>query len=261
VRGAVISVLLAIASQAASQAAAQAVRFITCPVYRDTDAGRKTGCWLADDPKTGTRYDVTPSPTKPDWNRAVLVEGRVAGKQDNACGGVVLDPARVSILDQSCTRHRLEAEGYKGRVFVLPKRNVDPLSEPRTPPPPPYHSRTFSLFFTHQSNFLMYQYTDYMIDQMVTWLRAAKPKRIIITGYAATIPAVVSGQRLVETPAIARERAEIMAETLFRFGFAKDRILIKTALNALPLKAGDADGLSEPSRRRVDVQAEVSAHP
>ena len=59
-------------------AAAELVRFVACPVYRDTDAGKKSGCWLADDPATGRRYDVSQSPTKPDWNFEVLVEGRVA---------------------------------------------------------------------------------------------------------------------------------------------------------------------------------------
>src|SRR5690606_1416098 len=39
------------------------LRFVTCPIYRNTDAGRKSGCWLADSPEDGQRYDVTRSPT------------------------------------------------------------------------------------------------------------------------------------------------------------------------------------------------------
>jgi hypothetical protein len=253
-----VKALLALALLAiAAQAAAEDVRFITCPIYRDTDAGRKSGCWLADDPLTGSRYDVTPSPTKPDWNRAVLIEGKVSPKQDDACGGVVLDPARVSVLDQPCTRHRLEAEGYKGRAFILPKRNVDPLSDVRTPPAPPFATRTFSLFYAFESSFQTYQYTDFMIDQMVTWLRAAKPRRIIITSYGATIPETVSGQRIAETSAVARERAEAIAETLFRLGFARAQMEITTISGAKPLPLGDADGLIAPSRRRVEVRAEL----
>src|SRR5581483_9393417 len=94
VRRAALFWLLAAAPTVAAPAAE--LRFVTCPIYRDTDAGRKSGCWLADSPEDGRRYDVTPSPTKPDWNYAVLVEGRPSAHQTDVCGGVVLDPVRVS---------------------------------------------------------------------------------------------------------------------------------------------------------------------
>jgi hypothetical protein len=135
---------------AAAGAADEQLRFVTCPVYRDTDAGKKSGCWLADERETGQRYDVSLAPTKPDWNRAVLVEGVVAEGQEKACGGIVLNPVRVSVLDSPCTRAMLPAEGYPGRVFVLPQRNVRPLSEPRPQPAPPFVSRTFHLLFDLQ---------------------------------------------------------------------------------------------------------------
>ena len=47
-RAVLVSLSLLLASGTAH---AQELRtFIACPVYRDTDAGRKSGCWLADDP-------------------------------------------------------------------------------------------------------------------------------------------------------------------------------------------------------------------
>lgn len=33
-------------------------RFITCPIYRDTDAGRKSGCWLVDEGVSGQRFST-----------------------------------------------------------------------------------------------------------------------------------------------------------------------------------------------------------
>ena len=57
-------------------AAAETVRFIACPIYRDTDAGRKSGCWLADERASGTRFDVSrgavasPTGTTRCWSRA-----------------------------------------------------------------------------------------------------------------------------------------------------------------------------------------------
>ena len=153
--------------------AAEQLRFATCPVFRDVDAGRKSGCWLVEDPATGIRYDVTPSPTKPDWNHEALVEGVVSGRQDNACGGVVLDPVRVSILPGGCTRHSLPAEGFKGRPFVLPARNVRPLSEARAAPPQPWTDRVFSLQYEWDRSFGVYQLDDYLLDQAWTPLGRA----------------------------------------------------------------------------------------
>lgn len=152
----------------ASHSADDAVRFITCPIYRDADAGKKSGCWLADDPASGTRYDVSLAPSKPDWNHEVLVEGRPSPSSRDACGGLVLGPVRTSILPGPCTRRMLPAEGYTGRKFVLPERNVAPMAIARTAPPPPYSARTFDLFYDFDSAFLIYQYDDYFLDQAIT---------------------------------------------------------------------------------------------
>ena len=117
--------LLALAAPLAAQAAetGELVRYIACPVYRDADSGRKSGCWLADDPASGERWDVSLSPHKPDWNFAVLVEGRVADAIPDACGARVLDAVRTSRLyDQPCTRHMVPTEGYPGRRYRLSGR-------------------------------------------------------------------------------------------------------------------------------------------
>jgi len=229
------------------------VRFITCPIYRDTDAGRKSGCWLADEPATGRRYDVSAAPSKPDWNHEVLVEGRVATGAPDRCGGAVLDPVRTSVLPGNCTRHMLPAEGYPGNRFSLPMRNVAPMAAPRAVPPGPYRARTFRLFFGFDSSFLMYQYDDYLLDRAITWIRAAKPRAIVITGYAAARGQIVSGRTIAEKPAIARERADKLAEALVRLGVDRDAITTRVDLDPQPVDDPDADGLAEASRRRVDI--------
>lgn len=233
--------------------AAEQLRFISCPIYRDADAGRKSGCWLVDDAVSGVRYDVSPSPTKPDWNHEALVEGVVAAKQVNACGGVVLDPVRVSILEGACTRHMLPAEGFPGRVFVLPPRNIQPLSVARVPPPAPYTRRTFSLLFEFNRSFGVYQLDDYLLDEAITYIRAANPQQVIVTGRAATVPANVSGRAIAEREAVARERAEMVAESLRRLGVPEAKLVVKWEAAALLSDAAGADGLLEPSRRRADI--------
>ena len=248
--------LLALAGGAAAEA--QAVRFIACPVYRDTDAGRKSGCWLADETASGVRYDVSRSPTLPDWNFEILVEGEVAAEQDNACGGVVLAPVRVSVLPGHCTRHLVPAEGFPGRRFVLPPRNVRPLSEPRPPLTGPAETRTFHIPFDFNRAFLVYQLGDYLFDQAATYIRAANPRRIVVTGWAATRPSTVSGRELAEDPAIAEARAVLIREALLRMGVPADRIEMRHRTGAEPVDAEGADGLGEPSRRRADILVEVA---
>lgn len=246
--------LAALMSASVAQAAesTRELRFVTCPIYRDVDAGRKSGCWLADDPATGRRYDVGLAPTKPDWNNAVLVEGRLSDAKD-VCGGAVLDAVRVSVLQNTCARHMLPAEGWPGRKFQLPVRNVAPAAAPRPAPPGPYGDRAFELVFDFDKAFLVYQLDDYLLDQAITWIRAAKPARISVTGWAATDGVDVSGVRLAENPDIARVRAQMVAEALVRLGVPRETIDVRWSGGAQPTLADGADGLSEPSRRRVDI--------
>lgn len=238
-----------------SAAAAETVRFIACPIYRDADSGKKSGCWLADDPATGTRYDVSLSPHKPDWNYAVMVEGIVSAAPPAPCGGIVLDAVRTSRLyDTPCTRHMLPAEGYPGRRFVLPKRNITPSSVARPVPPGPYGERVFPVYFEFGNDFLVYQYSDYLIEQASNWIIAAKPKKLIVTGFAATQPMVISGRSMAEPAELATQRAETIAETLRRL---MPGMPIETAADTSgsATQDKDADGLPDQSRRRVEIKA------
>ncbi|WDF73988.1 hypothetical protein [Novosphingobium sp. KACC 22771] len=238
-----------------SAAAAETVRFIACPIYRDADSGKKSGCWLSDDPATGTRYDVSLSPHKPDWNYGVMVEGIVTAAPTTPCGGVVLDAVRTSRLyDMPCTRHMLPAEGYPGRRFVLPKRNITPSSVARPVPAGPYAERVFPVYFEFGNDFLVYQYGDYLIEQAGNWINAAHPKKLIVTGFAATQPQVISGRAMSERAELAAQRAETIAETLRRL---MPGMTIETATDTSGSATNDkdADGLTDQSRRRVEIRA------
>jgi outer membrane protein OmpA-like peptidoglycan-associated protein len=250
--------LLAGAALALAANAQEQLRFVSCPIYRDANAGKKSGCWLADDPASGLRYDVSLSPTKPDWNRAILVEGVVASGPEAACGAVVLQPVRVSVLDSPCTRALLPAEGYPGRVFVLPARNVRPLAEPRPAPPPPWGNRSFHLLFDFDSSFVVYQLDDYLLDEAISYIRAVHPRRVVVTGHAATEATSVSGHMLAEKPALARERAAKAAEALRLLGVAPQSIETRWTRKSDVADVPGADGLREPSRRRVDIDVIVA---
>ena len=248
--------LAALALPLSAQAAetGDLVRFVSCPVYRDADSGKKSGCWLATDPATGRRWDVSQSPYKPNWDFAVLVEGRVSAASADPCGAPVLDPVRTSILPDPCTRHMLPAEGYKGRKFVLPPRNIQPLSVARPVPPGPYAERVFTTYFEFDRDFLVYQYDDFLIDKAVAWIKAARPRKLVVTGFAASDPETVSGRTLAERPEVARERAEAIAETLRRLvpGLTVET---KWEAGAQPTSDPDADSIPGQSQRRAEIKA------
>lgn len=243
--------LLALAT--AGQDSAEPLRFVACPVYRDTDNGRKSGCWLSSDPATGVRYDVTAAPTKPDWNHAILVEGKVGADATDHCGGRVLEPVRVSVLEGACTRHQLPAEGYKGRRFALPERNVRPLYQERKKQQKPFVEGRFTIPFDLQSSFISYQISDYYLDATINYALDVQPAVIEIAGSAQTRPAVVSGVRLAEDPALARARAEVVRKALILRGIPAKRVKIVDRLPG-PFVAAAFDGLSWPADRRVDVR-------
>jgi hypothetical protein len=83
---------------------------------------------------------------------------------------------------------------------------------------------------------------------------AARPRRIRITGHAATATAMVSGHCLAERAAIARERAELVTEALMRLGVDQRRVETRWQARSQPAPVRGADGLAEPSRRRVDIE-------
>jgi len=235
-----------------TQASGEELHFIACPIYRDTDAGRKSGCWLAD--AAAGRYDITRSPTKPDWNRQVLVEGMVSQGAPDTCGGVVLDPVRVSVLPGRCPRMQLPPGAWPGVRFALPVRNIRPLHEPRVKPDRPYMERNFSVPFDFGSAFVVYQLADYYLNQAVLYAYDIQARRIEITGWAATSAYIVSGQPLVESTDLARRRAEVVARWFTMSGFAPEQVEIKVADSDAPAQIEGADGLHAPSRRRVDIR-------
>lgn len=238
----------------AGAAAAQDVAFVTCPIYRDTDAGRKSGCWLAESPESGIRYDVTQSANKPDWGHAVLVEGRLADDQTDLCGGVVLAPVRVSILATPCVRVMLPAEGFAGRRFVLPPRNVRPLYAPRTPAAQPWETRTFSIPFDFDRDFVVYQNADYLLDQAVFYALDVSAARVEIVGLFDDRERIISGVELRETEDIARLRAGRVSDWMRLRGVAQDRIHVEWRAARDDSADPAFEGLTAASRRRVDIR-------
>ena len=113
-------------SLAAASSDVAHVSFVACPIYRDTNDGRKSGCWLVDEPSTGVRYDVTAAPTKPDWNHAVLVEGILAVARH--FGLRVVAEGVESRAQADFLRQRAPDIVYQGYLFGRPEPADDWLA-------------------------------------------------------------------------------------------------------------------------------------
>jgi outer membrane protein OmpA-like peptidoglycan-associated protein len=225
--------------------------FVTCPVYRDTDMGRKSGCWLADDSATATRYDVTWAPIKPQVGKPLLVEGVVTSEADT-CGGVVLKPVRVSVLPGSCARTIVPPESFPGRPSPPPGEVLKPASEPQTLPPPPYDKREFQIYFEFGRDFLIYQHAEVVLEKVQLYVQASQARSVLVQGFSASDLVVRSGRYLTEPIAVAKARASIVALALHRLG-VPDSILT-TEWHGSP-STTDLEGgkLPESSKRRVTI--------
>jgi hypothetical protein len=241
---------------APAYAAEQTISFVSCPIYRDTDAGRKSGCWLADDRDSGKRFDIADAPIKPILGREILVEGIVAGKPDT-CGGIMLNPVRVSVLPTQCPSFMLPPEQFPGRPFVLPSTTLQPTHIARTPPAPPFSNQSYTIFFALNSDFLMYQHSEVLLDAALQYIEAAKPRRIVITAYAATKPVIVSGREIVEDIGVAKARAAMIVEALTRLKVPRELIHVETRGDPAPDGELAKQGLSEASKRRATVVLEM----
>lgn len=254
-KAATLVVLLALAPLAHPDADKSFVTFIGCPIYRDTDAGRKSGCWLVEDPATGIRYDVTDGPTKPQVGKVSMFEG-VVTTEPNTCGGVVLRPVRQAVLEDTCTPAIIPAEEFKGRRFVLPAVTMQPTWIARELPKPPYTTQEFHIVFDFGNDFQIYQYAELILEKISLYVKASKPKAVVVTGYAATRPIEVSGRKLAEPIELAKSRANTTAESLRRLGVERSLIRTETQGDPKPIANLATPGL-EASKRRVTVRVEV----
>jgi outer membrane protein OmpA-like peptidoglycan-associated protein len=239
---------------AAEPPASKVVSFVACPIYRDADSGRKSGCWLADAASTGIRYDISLGIAKPQIGHEVLVEGIVVLDADSsrarACGGVVLEPVRTSTLEPSCVGALIPAEGFPGRRYVSDPTQVLPQTwVERSDVKPSTSGQRYSIVFDFGSSFLNYQYSEVILDRVARTAIASNARNVEITGFAVSDGYAVSGRTLREPVSLARERAEIVAEALRRLDVSAKTIKVQWRTDVAALD----QPLREASRRRADI--------
>jgi len=202
------------------------VVFESCPIYRDTDNGRKSGCWLADDPGSGARFDVSDSSGKPWIGRRMIVEGVESGAK-NVCGGSVLNPVRISVLDAHCPEMMIPAEGYPSKPSVLPADFIKPLvpARPaREKARPPIEKKTFEVFFELNSDFINYQDSDTVTERAAHYAIDIAARSVNIQGFSDSKGFTLQGARHVEDQHLGAFRAEKIARILIGYGVSPDSI-------------------------------------
>jgi outer membrane protein OmpA-like peptidoglycan-associated protein len=216
----------AVAAAAAAQGTGTMRVFVGCPILRNTDLP----CWLGESGGElyylGPQGDLTADFYPPQFRHRMLVEGVVSDKP-RICGGIVLDPVRVSVLpelDINCNvilpaaayadppHHRGPGpSGVRGAAPEPPPYRAEPVQFE-----PPYKPQTFTATFDVDSERLWLS-TQAVIQAAVRYANTAGASRIEIAGFRTAIQ-LSNGQSYVEDQAIARARAQAVAQAVRTLG-------------------------------------------
>ena len=210
---------LAAAPLAAEDLPAERRNFVACPIVRDTAS---VPCWLAE--YDGELYFLTlqtdvSAPVTPPWlGHRVLVEGSAARDRARICGGIVLEPVVLSVLpelDAACNTPVLPAEDRYNLTFEPPRPpgpSAGRLAFAGTAAPPPAEPpRAFTLRYDFDG-LIVFRHAG-ELTAVFDAARARKARSVAITGHRGSV-LLSNGTVLVEQPAIARRRAEQVAELL-----------------------------------------------
>lgn len=230
------------------------VNFVACPLIRDT---RTVPCWLSE--YQGETYyltiqsDVSAPVQPPMLGHQVLVEGVVSDKAP-ICGGVVLEPVRLSVMperDANCNTVLPADERYvidfhprppgpsSGRLAFAP-----PPGGPPRPAPPPSGEQVIDIHFDFDRG-VSFRHPD---DLMSVLQRARQigATRMRITGYRGA-HLLSDGTVLRESGNVAQRRADEVASLLAGAGL--DIPAQKEVRDAID----EADGIDDWRSRRVTV--------
>jgi hypothetical protein len=245
---------LAAAPLAAEDLPADRRNFVACPIVRDTAS---VPCWLAE--YDGEVYFLTlqtdvSAPVTPPWlGHRVLVEGTAARDRPRICGGVVLEPVVLSVLpelDASCDTAVLPAEERYNLTFE-PPRPPGPSAgrlafAGAAAPPPAEPPRTFALRYDFDGLIVFRHAGD--LTAIFDAARARNARSVAITGHRGSV-LLSNGTALVEQPAIARRRAEQVAELLRGAGLVDVDYRVRWHD-----EAGESDGDDDAALRRATVE-------
>ena len=205
----------------ASAAAAEKLAFVSCPIIRDT---RTVPCWLTEyEGETyylGIQTDVSAPFNPPSLKHRILVEGTVAADKPRICGGKVIEPVTVSILEgrvEECNV-QLPSDERLQLPFEPPRppgpskgRLAFDYGPPPAPPQPPFTARSFTV--TYEFDGMVGFKHPRMITPIVNYANLAKAKSIEIVGHRGATQ-LSNGTLMAEDENIAEKRARQIEQLL-----------------------------------------------
>jgi len=232
------------------------LNFVSCPIVRDTST---VPCWLTEyDGEIyymGIQTDVSAEFQPPYLGHKVLVEAIVAEDRDRICGGIVLDPIKISVmpeLDGSCNTILPAESKYTidfnprppgpsgGRLAFDP----DPATTAVEAPAKASGPRTFNLYFDVDQGIAFRHPRE--IAAISDYAREIGARRITVSGRrGATL--LSDGSQVTESAAIAQRRSEKVADLLRGLGVTA-KITVEYSSEAEP-----ADGVDDWMSRSVEV--------
>ena len=236
---------------AATPALAQDLAFVACPIVRDT---RLVPCWLTEyrgeTYYLGIQTDVSAEFNPPSLGHRILVEGKPSQGKPRICGGIVIESPVVSIINEPADdcRAQLPSDDRYQLPFEPPRppgpskgRLAYDYGPPPAPPKPPFSAKTFIVPYDFDG--LVGFKTPRFLTPIVTYAEDVGATRIEITGYRAAVK-LSDGSTLTEQPALARRRAEQIAELLRGAGLTGPRYEVRWK---------DAAETGGPDKRRATV--------
>jgi len=234
------------------------LNFVSCPIVRDTAT---VPCWLTRHDGElyymGIQTDVSAEFHPPYLGHRVLVEGTVADPDHRICGGIVLEPIKISVmpeLDGSCNtilpaeaRYSIDFNprppGPSGGRLAF---QAPPGGEPATPAPAA-GPKTFHLYFDVDQG-VAFRHPAMLIE-VRDYAASIGARRISVHGSrGATL--LSNGELLVESEGIAQRRAEQVGTLLQGLGLAA-RITSGYSTQAVA-----ADGIDDWMSRGVEIRVE-----
>lgn len=239
------------------------LNFVSCPIVRDTST---VPCWL-------TRYDGelyymgiqtdVSAPFQPPWlGHRVLVEATVADERPRICGGIVLDPIRISVmpeLDGSCSTILPAEDRYTidfnprppgpsgGRLAFQDVYENGPEAQAREAASKPDAARTFNLYFDVDRGIAFRHPREVM--EIFDYAQRIGASRIMVTATRGRT-LLSDGTYVTEAEGVAKRRADQIAGLLEDLGVAAQ---IRTEFRQQPAAA---DGIDDWMSRSVEVRVE-----
>jgi len=233
----------------------QRISFVSCPIIRDT---KSVPCWISQ--YNGDTYyltiqsDVSAAVQPPMLGHQVLVEG-VVSDAPSICGGIVLDPVRLSVMperDDRCNTMLPADDRYtidfnprppgpsSGRLAFAPA----PRTRQAAPPPAPEGPQSMDLYFDFDKGVSFRHPGE--LSSILSLANRLPARKVKITGMRGA-HLLTDKTLLRESESVGRRRAEEIGRLLQGAGL--------TVSPEIELADGkdEADGIDDWRTRRVTV--------